>query len=291
MDIDLLQTFVLVARQGGFRSAAEKHFLTPSAVSSRIRLLEDEIGAKLFERGQFGTRLTLSGQRLLDYAEDMLSTWNRIRRDVAIPSRARHILAIGATDTIWHSFLVDALSDMHGQDPTLALRMETGTAEGLLREVMEGTLDAVCLFDTPELPVLHTQIVAEVSLKLVSTDQSATIESVMNDDHIRIEWGKADESFQNRMSGAGSAPMIRTSAGWLGLQWLLKQGGSAYLPETLAEPYIESGVLFNVSDAMVLKRSVHLIYPVLTTRTQSEITKNVQAFAQLLQLQQGNKTP
>jgi len=273
MNLNLLQTFVMVAREGGFRNAAEKHFLTPSAVSSRIRLLEEEIGAQLFERGQFGTRLTLSGQRLLDNAEDMLAAWNRVRRDAAIPAKARQILAIGATDTIWQSLLMGAVSSMHVNDPMLALRMETGTAESLTRDVLDGTLDAVCLFDPPLLPVLKAEMVGEVPLILVSTHPAPSVEKVFSGDFIQIEWGRADGALQAQIPDSVSASMIRTSVGWLGLQWLLQQGGSAYLPESLAEPYLQTSKLFRVPDAPVLKRTVHLIYPVQSVESHPETAK------------------
>jgi len=61
MDINLLHTFLHVVKEEGFRNAADKHFLTASAVSARIRVLENEVGAKLFDRGKFGVKLTLSG--------------------------------------------------------------------------------------------------------------------------------------------------------------------------------------------------------------------------------------
>lgn len=277
MDINLLQTFILVAREKGFRNAAEKHYLTPSAVSSRIRLLEEEIGAKLFERGQFGTRLTLSGQRLLDHAEDMLAAWNRMRRDVAIPDQAEHHLAIGATDTIWQSCLLDALSSMHAQDPALALQMETGTSESLIREVQDGSLDAICLFEPPALPLLQSKKVGEVRLTLVSTDAQMSASHALEQEMVNIDWGRDTESV-----GAGISSMVRTSVGWLGLQWLLRQGGCAYLPENIILPYLKSGRLFVVPDATPLTRIIHLIYP-LQSGHQQEITQLLQTLSEQLE--------
>ena len=273
MNIDLLQTFILVAKEGGFRSAAEKHFLTPSAVSSRIRLLEDEIGARLFERGQFGTRLTLSGQRLLDHAEEMLASWNRVRRDVAIPTKPQHPLAIGATDTIWQTYLLDVLSTMHNLEPTLSLRMETGTSESLIREVLDGSLDAIYLFEPPVIPVLQTKVVGEVPLTLVASKPNVSAVQAQEEWMIDIDWGR-----EWSRQGADSSSMVRTSVGWIGLQWLIRHGGCAHLPETLAPPHIESGKLFKVSDAPSLTRTIHMIFPV-----QSE-SQNIGTTEKLLQL-------
>jgi len=262
MDINLLQTFILVAKEGGFRSAAEKQFLTPSAISSRIRLLENEIGAQLFERGQFGTHLTLSGERLLDHAEDMLATWNRIRKDVVIPKQARKVLAIGATDTIWQAILLDAVSQMQQHDPTLALRMETGTAESLTREVLEGSLDAICIFEAPDLPVLHGEVIGDIQFILVSTNPLASESEAMAQHFVQVDWGKNRGQSLLEIPASKTHPMTRTSVGWLGLQWLLKNGGSAYLPQSLVAPYMASNMLFPVKNAPTFKRTVYLLHPI-----------------------------
>jgi len=63
VDIQLLRTFLAVAEHEGLRNAAEFLHLTPSAVSSRIRQLEREIGIQLFDRSRSGVILTPAGFR------------------------------------------------------------------------------------------------------------------------------------------------------------------------------------------------------------------------------------
>ncbi|MGZ4874555.1 MAG: LysR family transcriptional regulator, partial [Candidatus Angelobacter sp.] len=59
MDFDQLETFLEVARHTSFSRAAEKRFRTQPAISSQIRALEEEIGARLFDRS--GGKVALTG--------------------------------------------------------------------------------------------------------------------------------------------------------------------------------------------------------------------------------------
>lgn len=73
MDAEALNTFLLIHRRGGFSNAAEGLFRTQPAISRRIKLLEEELGAPLFERSSRGIMLTQAGRVLLPYAERALA--------------------------------------------------------------------------------------------------------------------------------------------------------------------------------------------------------------------------
>ncbi len=75
MDSDLLRTFLAVQRTRHFAQAAEQLYLTPSAVSFRIRQLETELGVSLFHRRRSNIQLTAAGERLVAHAEALLAGW------------------------------------------------------------------------------------------------------------------------------------------------------------------------------------------------------------------------
>ena len=72
MDINALQAFVEVARQGSFSKAAVLLFVTQPAVSKRIAALEDELQARLFDRIGKSITLTETGRALLPGAHRLL---------------------------------------------------------------------------------------------------------------------------------------------------------------------------------------------------------------------------
>ncbi|HBI9934024.1 TPA: LysR family transcriptional regulator, partial [Escherichia coli] len=80
MDTELLKTFLEVSRTRHFGRAAESLYLTQSAVSFRIRQLENQLGVNLFTRHRNNIRLTAAGEKLLPYAETLMSTWQAARK-------------------------------------------------------------------------------------------------------------------------------------------------------------------------------------------------------------------
>ena len=74
MDIELLKTFLELSRTRHFGRAAENLFISQSAVSARIRQLEDSIGAPLFTRDRNNIQLTSAGERFLDLFDELFVT-------------------------------------------------------------------------------------------------------------------------------------------------------------------------------------------------------------------------
>ncbi len=72
MDFDQLETFLEVARHNSFSRAAEKRFRTQPAISSLVRSLEEEVGAKLFDRSGGKVAMTAAGKAFQKFAEEAL---------------------------------------------------------------------------------------------------------------------------------------------------------------------------------------------------------------------------
>ncbi|MBX2800839.1 MAG: LysR family transcriptional regulator [Myxococcales bacterium] len=72
MSLEQLETVVAVAEEGGVSRAARRLCLTQPPVTRRLRALEDELGAVLFERTARGMVLTRVGARFLEHARGVL---------------------------------------------------------------------------------------------------------------------------------------------------------------------------------------------------------------------------
>ena len=84
MKIELLTTFLEVSRTLHFRIASENLFITQSAVSARIKLLESDLGVLLFDRSQKHLKLTAEGNRLIKHANELIFMWQKTKQDVGI---------------------------------------------------------------------------------------------------------------------------------------------------------------------------------------------------------------
>lgn len=99
MDIDFtrLRYFVAVAEELHFKRAAEKLMITPPPLSKQIKLLEKELGGRLFERGYHEVRLTPLGQRLLGPARDVLAQVEEFKAVAAQGRRGPAPVRVSAT--------------------------------------------------------------------------------------------------------------------------------------------------------------------------------------------------
>ena len=87
MDFDQLEIFLEVARLSSFSRAAEKRFRTQPAISSQIRALEEEVGARLLDRSGGRVSLTASGKLFFKYAEETLERRKSILNEIAETER------------------------------------------------------------------------------------------------------------------------------------------------------------------------------------------------------------
>jgi LysR family transcriptional regulator for metE and metH len=83
LDMRHLQTLVALAETGSVSRAAERVFVTQSALSHQLKRLEDHYGTPLFERGSKPLRFTQAGQRLLDLGRQVREMTEQAERDVA----------------------------------------------------------------------------------------------------------------------------------------------------------------------------------------------------------------
>ena len=86
MDIAVARTFLEVVKTGSFVGAAASLNLTQTAVSARIRVLEDQLDRPVFIRNKAGAKLTPAGEQFLRFATTLVQVWDRSRRRSRLPS-------------------------------------------------------------------------------------------------------------------------------------------------------------------------------------------------------------
>lgn len=85
MDIKLARTFLEIVATGSFLRAAERLHVTQTAVSARVRTLEELLGRKLFVRNKSGATLSPAGLQFRRSAATLVQVWERARHQVAVP--------------------------------------------------------------------------------------------------------------------------------------------------------------------------------------------------------------
>jgi DNA-binding transcriptional LysR family regulator len=153
-----LKTFVAVARHGTFAAAGQQVGLTQSAVSAQMRVLEQGLGVRLFERSGRAAVLNAAGRHALPLAEQMLGLYAQM----ALPTSAAEWqgeLKVGAIATLQTGLLPEALPRFRAAAPRVELKLVPGVSLNLLSQIDAGELDLALLIKPPfELPKELLQI-------------------------------------------------------------------------------------------------------------------------------------
>lgn len=142
LDIDLLRCFATVAGTGGFTAAGHALGLTQSAISLKVKRLEELVGKRVFDRTSRALSLTRDGEVLLAYARRLLALNDEaVRRMVAPPVAGR--LRLGVADHFVPQHLAPILARFARTYPDVRLEVEVGRSQELRAACERGALDLV----------------------------------------------------------------------------------------------------------------------------------------------------
>jgi DNA-binding transcriptional LysR family regulator len=260
VNTELLRTFLEVARTRHFGHAGENLCLTQSAVSARIRQLEDLIGVAVFTRQRNNILLTPAGERLLPHAENLLASWQLAVQEVGAPSEQNRQLAIGGTPNLWDAFLLAVLPRLGQEFPHLYLRTEISQPQYLIRSLLGGRLDVVAMPDAPTNVDIASRRIGALELIMVCNRPRLPLQDVPAIGHVYVDWGTAPNLQQARLFAEPVAPILHTAQSHIALEYILGYQGAAYLPRALVAVHLERGELFEVRDAVEIHQDVHLLY-------------------------------
>lgn len=167
LDLDSLEIFLTVAREGGVIRAALKLNRVQSNVTTRIKQLEERLGVALFRRQGRTVALTAEGEALLVYAERLLRLADEAESDVRA-GPARGPFRLGSLESTAGSRLPAVLSRYHRLHPAVVIELATGTTGALLQKVMDYRLEAAFVSEPFTAPDLNARAVFDEELVLVT---------------------------------------------------------------------------------------------------------------------------
>ncbi len=149
MELRHLRTFRVVARTLNFtRAAGELHY-AQSSVTEQIQALEAELGSKLFDRGR-QLRLTAAGERLIGYADRMLSLAEEARAAVEENrGEPEGELTVGALETLCAHWIPQIFSEYRNKWPRVKLTLTEGGRGELYQSVRQSEVDVCFTFGSP----------------------------------------------------------------------------------------------------------------------------------------------
>src|SRR5215468_5980786 len=155
MDFDQLETFLEVARHASFSRAAEKRFRTQPAISSQIRGIEEEVGAKLFDRSGGKVSLTAAGKAFLKYVEETLDARKAMMVAIAEMERVpRGEIIVGANEGTCLHILPHVFSEFKKQYPDVSVNIKRADYAKILESIIDNSVD----FGVVSLPVSDNRL-------------------------------------------------------------------------------------------------------------------------------------
>src|SRR5580698_10410473 len=159
MDFDQLEIFLEVARLSSFSRAAEKRFRTQPAISSQIRALEEEVGARLLDRSGGRVSLTASGKLFFKYAEETLERRKTILTEIAETERVpRGEIVVGANEGTCLHILPEVFAQFKRDYPNVSVSIKRSDYAKILEAILENIVD----FGVVSLPVTDNRLEAQM---------------------------------------------------------------------------------------------------------------------------------
>jgi LysR family transcriptional regulator, cell division regulator len=244
MTVSDLNLFAAVARYGSITKAASRLNTVQSNVTTRLRLLEEELGVPLFQRHHHGVTLTRSGRDLLPYAHQMDVLLQKAKTAVAADGAIRGALRIGSMETTAAARLPSLLRKFVPAHRNVDLAVETGTTRTLTQAVLEYRLDGAFVAGPVEVDELDETLSFLEELVLVSSPEYKSVPAA-------LEEGKIPKMFVFRVGCSYRQKLERFLAGrGVGLVNQLEMGtlegilgcvsaglGITMMPLSVVEPY------------------------------------------------------
>ena len=168
IDLESLKIFRTVVDEGGVVRAATKLNRVQSNVTTRIRQLEEHVGARLFRREGRSIRLSAEGHTLLAYANRLLRLADEAVSEMRT-GRPKGAFRLGSLESTAGSRLPAILSRYHTLYPDVVVELATGTAAALVTRVMNFEIEAAFVSEPFTAPGLETRPVFEEQLVLVTS--------------------------------------------------------------------------------------------------------------------------
>lgn len=252
MDIELAKTFLEVVSTGSFIKASERLHITQTAVTARIRTLEQQLDCTLFTRNRTGARLTPQGEKFVAHASALVQTWDRARNDMRLPLGHKSRLCLGGETSLWNPLLLNWVLWIQAHQPDVAVDARVDDPAQLITALDRGLLDAAIVHRPNYHSAFNVEQLLEEKLIHVQTRGNPGT-------NLFINWG---EDFVRQYDAA--LPQPRQSAfafnlGLLALQVMLRNGGNGWFRTRVVAQYLASGELERVPG------SPEFTYPVFVT--------------------------
>ena len=253
MEIRQLETFVHVAQLQSFSRAAEVLGYTQSAITVQIRLLENELETRLFDRTGKRVVLTPSGKEFMGHASRILYDVNKAKKSMNDDAELKNPLHIGTIESLCTAKLPAVLSKFREFHPKVNMQVTIDTPEQLIRMMEHNGLDLIYILDTPRS--------AEPVVFVASADSEFAGKTLKMEDILEEPFFLTEKNANYRqaleqqlaLKKQALSPVLEISDTAFIIRMLEKNHGLSFLPYLAVERDIRKGriALLHVEDVEI----------------------------------------
>jgi DNA-binding transcriptional LysR family regulator len=142
VNIEQFEIFRTIAEVKSFTKAAKRLNFTQPAISTQIKILEQNYDVPLFERHNHGVKMTEAGEKFFEYGERILALYGEMEQELArIKGHSKEVINIAACDTAGNYILPSIMISFKEQNPEACLHLEVGQSEDIMTKVKQKQLD------------------------------------------------------------------------------------------------------------------------------------------------------
>lgn len=273
MNFDFYRTFYYVGKYQNITAAAKALYVTQPSVTHAIRSLERELGCSLFIRSQKGVRFTPEGEKF--YASIAAACETIFQAEASLEAAknfSEGLIAIGASETTLHHYLIPILADFRKDHPGIRLKLFNSNTPEMLQEILSGHIDFAVLvlnkgYKHEDLSVTSLTDFQDIMIagKAFSElgGRTVTLKELMNYPLVSMEKGTLTRQFFNdffHSSNLAPEPDIELATSDLIVPVIRSGLGIGMVPEPFAEDALSRGEIFRLTlEKNIPRREICLI--------------------------------
>lgn len=152
LEVRRLQIFVTVAERGSFTAAAEALYMTHSAVSQQMALLERQLGVPLMVRGSRGVELTDAGRLLAERSATVLGGIAALEQEMHDLTQQQTHVRLGAFPTAAADLIPRVVREFQRRHPDVRVQLRSAHATDMPAALRDGEIQLGLIWDYDFLP-------------------------------------------------------------------------------------------------------------------------------------------
>ena len=253
MDLDALRTLITLSELKNFTKTAGQQHIVQSTVTSRIKMLEKELGQELFRRTRQHVELTDAGRLLLPYARSLLDLEQSAKDDLKNLGTFPYLLRVASVYTIYDCFMEPWIKRYRELRPDVALKLFLGDSSQVMRQFHEKTAD-ICYTYAPFsnsrvecIPFRKDDLILVASPQLNSYPQGISQSQISRLPLLFTGFlaDSAPDWFNSLFPECCGFPLSCNVGGKL-LPFLVDGLGYAFLPRAVVQAELTAGLLMEI---------------------------------------------